>query len=78
MGKIIELESVSNVNDLKALRSLYDTVETQLRNLETFNMKNEEYGPLLIPLLMNKMPAELQLNAIKSQENWLLFCIRKI
>ncbi|XP_066911811.1 uncharacterized protein [Clytia hemisphaerica] len=61
MGKIIELESVSNINDLKALRNLYDTVETQLRNLETFEMKNEEYGPLLIPLLMNKMPGEMQL-----------------
>ena len=69
MGKIIELESVSNVNDLKALRSLYDTVETQLRNLETFNMKNEEYGPLLIPLLMNKMPAELQLIISRNVSN---------
>ena len=61
MGKIIEIEPVTNVNNVKSLRNLYGTVETKLRNLETFGMKNEEYGPLLIPLLMNKLPNELQL-----------------
>lgn len=61
MSKIIDLQIVQDINDLKSLRKLYDSVETQLRNLETLNLKHDEYGPLLIPLLMNKMPNELQL-----------------
>ena len=50
MNKMIELESVTNIHDLKGLRKLYDSVETEIRNLASLNLKHAEYGPLLIPL----------------------------
>lgn len=61
MNKLIELESVTNIHNLKRLRKLYDSVETEIRNLESLNLKHAEYGPLLIPILMNKLPNELKL-----------------
>ena len=68
MNKMIELESVTNVHDLKKLRKLYDSVETEIRNLESLNLKHAEYGPLLIPLLMNKLPNELKLILSREEE----------
>ena len=61
MNKIIELESVESISDVKDLRKLYDSIETEIRNLESLDMKHNEYGPLLVPLLINKVPDELKL-----------------
>ena len=61
MNKIIELEPVNNMANVKGLRKLYDSLETEIRNLESLNMKHTEYGPLLVPLLINKVPNELKL-----------------
>ena len=38
MNKILELEPVFSISDVKELRCLYDSVETQLRNLESMGL----------------------------------------
>ena len=69
--KILDLETVWSISDVKVLRNLYDCVETQLRNLESLKMKPEEYGPMLIPVLMSKIPDELKL-ILSRERDWTL------
>ncbi|XP_066929877.1 uncharacterized protein [Clytia hemisphaerica] len=68
MNRIIELESVCDISEVKELRKLYDSVETEIRNLESLSMKHDEYGPLLVPLLINKVPNELKLILSREKE----------
>ena len=61
MENLLKLESVENDNDTKALRTLYDIVETQVRSLNSLECLSENYGHMLIPVLMSKLPSEFRL-----------------
>ena len=71
MNKILEIEEVFSISDVKGLRSLYDTLEIQIRNLESLKMNSAEYGAMLIPILMGKLPNELKIVLSKEKE-WTL------
>ena len=47
--------------DIKELRGLYDTVETQVRSLHSLGLDEKNYGSLLIPVIMSKLPQEIKL-----------------
>ena len=57
-----------------ALRSLYDTVESHVRQLKTLGVSADAYNSLLPPVLMKKLPKELRLIIARnvSEENWSL------
>ena len=46
---------------MQELRLLYDRVETEIRNLDSLGLPATNYGPLLVPVLMEKIPSELKL-----------------
>ena len=48
-------------NDVKALRRLYDVVESNVRSLKSLGVPAESYGSLLSTVVMNKLPTELRL-----------------
>ena len=68
--KILDLETVWSISDVKVLRNLYDSVETQLRNLDSLKMKPDEYGPM--PVIMSKIPDELKLSFLPREKDWTL------
>ena len=55
------IESVTSSHDLKALRKLHDLVESHVRSLSAIGVDPASYGSLLVPVLLNKLPSELQL-----------------
>ena len=61
MNKLLNLEKIRNLHDLKALRSLCDQVEAQVRSLNAFGLDAKNYGPMLIPVFLCKIPEELNL-----------------
>ena len=61
MEKLLKLQEVSDVNDIKKIQNLYDKVESNVRSLEAMNIKSDQYGSFLIPVVMSKMPKELQI-----------------
>ena len=67
--KILDLETVWSISDVKVLRNLYDSVTTQLRNLDSLKMKPDEYGPM--PVIMSKIPDELKL-ILSREKDWTL------
>ena len=61
MEALLQIESVSSAQNVKALRRLYDNISSHIRSLESLEVKEETYGNLLCPILITKIPAELQL-----------------
>ena len=61
MNKLLELKSVHEISNTVGLRALYDHVNAQVRSLLSIGLNSEDYGPMLIPVLMSKLPQELKL-----------------
>ena len=57
---MLRAKSVSSQHNVRGLRQLYDTVESNMRNLTYVGVKPEDYGASLSSVL-NKLPAELKL-----------------
>ena len=63
MNNLIKLEKIVNSN-VKELRNLFDRVEGNVRALNTIGINSDHFGPLLIPIVLEKLP-----NAIRLQIN---------
>ena len=61
MNNLLKIEPLVDLSDAKHLRIIYDNIETQIRSLENLDIKSDMYGPLLIPVLLSKIPEELNL-----------------
>ena len=61
MDALLSLEGVTNVDEIKKVRKLYDTIETHLRSLQNLGVSSESYGSLLIPVILSRIPEELRL-----------------
>ena len=63
MNALLNLTKVGNVEDLKGLRQLHDKVEGHMRELKSLEVDSKSYGSLLTPVLLEKLPKELRLEA---------------
>ena len=61
MDTLIGMPKVKNKENIKALRKLYNDVENCIRNLNSLSLHVSSYGMLLIPLLKDKLPDELNM-----------------
>ena len=63
MDILMNIEPVTSSRDLKALRKLHDVVESNVRGLSALGVDSASYGSLLLSVLLNKLPPDLQLMA---------------
>ena len=63
MQALVKLQSPSNT--LYSLRNYYDKLETYIRGLESLDQHQETYGTLLVPIIFDKLPAELRKNLVR-------------
>ena len=56
-------------NSLTSIRQFHDTIENHMRGLSALGKSEETYGDLLIPIILGKLPAELQRNLAREQNN---------
>ena len=61
MDAILKLNSVSTMADIKKIRQLYDQVEIHVSGLQAQGVDSAQYGMLLIPIMMAKIPKDLSL-----------------
>ncbi|XP_047133085.1 uncharacterized protein LOC101238207 [Hydra vulgaris] len=61
MKSLLSLERVQSINNISLLRRIHDNIEVQIRSLENLGIDSTMYGPLLIPIIMQKIPEELNL-----------------
>ena len=80
MDNLLKLTVVSSVNDVKGIRQLYDKTEIHIRGLHALGVEAQQYGSLLVPVLLSKVPREIRL--IISREfdtgNWSLDELLKV
>ena len=71
-SKLLKLEKVFNSQNIKELRNLYDRVESHIRSLLTAGIPQENYGPLLIPIVLEKLPDDIKLELSRKSgtERW--------
>ena len=74
MEVLLNLKQVSSERDVRGLRKLYDTIETNTRSLKTLGVDFQHYGALLIPVIMSKIPEDIRFAITKSQgkDEWVL------
>ena len=60
MDELLALEPCESGN-VESLRMLYDVVEVHIRNLQQFEIALKNYGPVLISIVINKLPHEVKL-----------------
>ena len=63
------LEIPSNSNILNSMWTFYDTVETHIWGLSSLGKSEHSYSDLLIPVLMEKLPVEVQRNLAQEHSN---------
>ena len=76
MDILVTVPAVIGNHDVKPLRRLYDTMESNVRSLRSLGFPADSYGSLLSTLIMNKLPNELR-SIIRRLEtmtgNWMLY-----
>ena len=60
MDALLKIEAVASQHSLKSVRHLYDEVESHVRSLKSLGGSSDSYGSLLVPVVANKLPQELQ------------------
>lgn len=78
MNKLLKLESVKSVNNIHDLRKLYDSIEVQVRSLQSLGVKTESYATLLYPIIFQKIPLEINLQYNRQREAGMMLDIRDL
>ena len=80
MDILLNVDPVTSSHAVKALRQLYDLVESHIRSLKSLGVAPENYGSLLSPVLLNKLPTDLRLIVSReiSEEDWNLDSLLKV
>ena len=61
MDVLLSLPDVESCSGIRLLRKMLDVIETISRNLRPHNIDSNHYGPILISVIMKKLPAEFRL-----------------
>jgi hypothetical protein len=65
MDKLLKLPSCSG-GTASSLRLIYDKVSVNVEGLEAIGVKAEQYGSLLIPVIMSKMPSDVRIQIARN------------
>ena len=68
MDKLLKLPTC-NGRDPSQLRLIYDQVSVNVRGLESLGVKAEQYGSLLIPVIMSKLAEEVRMQIARNSSN---------
>ena len=61
LALLATLPPVEDINNVKLLRTFFDKLETSVRNLTDLGKETDSYGSLLISIIFNRIPEELQI-----------------
>ena len=60
MDVVVKLPRATSFKDIEALRKIYNSLKTRVRNLTELNVDINSYGTLLISLILERIPSELK------------------
>jgi len=70
MHNLLRIKPVTRDRDVKGLRILYDSIETQARSLQSLGIDSKNYGALLAPVIMEKVPHFIRLIINRTVKEW--------
>ena len=73
MSKLLSLDVITSITDTSGMRTLYDELTAQVRNLRSLGLATANYGPMLVSVLISKLPEEIKLiisREFNSEEIW--------
>ena len=72
MDAHLKFEAVSSSQNTRALRKLFDNISCHVRSLKSLGVEPDSYGELLCPVLLSKIPQDLQLIVSRrvSESDW--------
>ena len=59
--QLFSISPITSTNDIKKIRETYDKIETNVRNLRSLDIGTSQYGPVLISIVMSKLPEDIKL-----------------
>ena len=62
IDKMLSIPTVNSISNIVGLREVYNKIETYARNLQSLRIDKNEYGPVLISIIMSKLPQEIKLH----------------
>ena len=65
MDKILKIPVCVNENTAQ-LRLVYDKISINIRGLDSLGVSSSQYGSLLIPVIMSKLPPEIRMQVARS------------
>ena len=76
----MNIDPVTSQHNLKGLRHLYDTVESQVPSLKSLGVTADSYGSLFSSVFVNKLPQELRLTISHQirEDKWAIAAIMKV
>ncbi len=79
MDALLQLSGASTNPDTRKIREIYNKLEQHVHGLVAVGIKSQQYGKLLVPILINKIPQELQLIMTRKlgKEKWNLDALQK-
>jgi len=63
------VEMCNPTNSSSALQFFYDSVESHVQSLSSLGQPRESYGPLLVPIILSKLPADVKRNMARQHGN---------
>ena len=61
MNELLNMKKVERDRDLQGLRRLYDDIESHVRSLRSLDVDDDNYGSLLAPIIMERLPHQFKL-----------------
>ena len=79
MDSLLQVEAVTSSQNTRALRKLFDFISSHVCSLASLGVESDTFGGLLCPVLINKIPADLQLIISRkvSEADWNLDILMK-
>ena len=76
---LLKINKIKNLDNLEKLRTLYNNIKNCVRNLKSLKVETSTYGCLLVPLLRERLPEELNIIISRkfSGEVWTLDLLLK-
>ena len=58
MNELLKMRKITSEKDSQGMRKLYDDVENHVRCLQSLGVHGGQYGPLLSPVIMDRLPTD--------------------
>ena len=61
MNQLLKTRKIDSDRDLRAIRNFYDEIESHVRSLSSLGIHGDNFGSLLAPIIMERLPHEFRL-----------------